>query len=114
MWRRACPVITALLAGGLVLARRRLNDAKAELERQRDEVERQRDELKRQRSELEHECAELERERGALRATQALAAAPHVPGDGIAATSSHEQAEITTTGSDLSWEWEQGALPSDS
>jgi hypothetical protein len=90
MWRRSCPLLTLVLAVGVVFMRRRLREAEAELERARTE-------------------AGARRARVAEPAPAERAAA----GDRVATTGGGEQAEAATT-SELSAEWEQAVPPMDS
>jgi hypothetical protein len=91
MLHRACPLLTIVLAAGLVLTRRRLNEAEAELERIRA---------------------------GGSAPTASVAqsapAQPAATGDEGAATSGGKDGEATTAASDLSAEWEQAVPPMDS
>jgi hypothetical protein len=91
MWRRACPLLTGVIAVGLVLTRRRLSEAKAELDRVRAE-------------------AAATRERAAQ---SGPAEAPATVGE-TATSGGKATAETAAVGSDLSSEWEQAVPPMDS
>ena len=91
MWQRACPLLTAGLAVGLVLATRRLSDAKAELERLRTE-------------------AATARPAGA----QPAATAPAASHGGAHEPQSERPAEVASDAPDISSEWEQAVPPMDS
>jgi len=91
MWRRAWPLLTGVLAVGLVLTRRRLSEAQAELDRVRAKAAATRE------SAAEHGPAET-------------AATVGEPG----ATGGKATAESVTVESDLSSEWEQAVPPMDS
>jgi len=90
MWRRARPLTTAVLAAGLVLMRRRLRKAQAELERLRAELK-----------------------TAATAATEPVPGRPETAGDG-AVTRVGEQTEVAAAVGDLSSEWEQAVPPMDS
>ena len=89
MWRRACPWLTGVLAGALILVGRRLKQVQAELDQIRDEV------------------AAARTAGPEPRSTEAGTAA-----DG-AATAGHEKAP-ELAGEDMSAEWEQAVPPMDS
>jgi hypothetical protein len=91
MWRRAWFLLAGVLAVGLVLTRRRLSEAQAELDRVRAEV-----------------VATQERA-----AQPGLAEAAATVGE-TAMTGGKATAETAAAGSDLSSEWEQAVPPMDS
>ncbi len=91
MWRRACALLIGVLIFGLVLTRRRLRDAEAELDRLRAQTS------------------------GAGKGpTAAVSAEPPATDKGAAPASGGETAEGATVASDMSSEWEQAVPPMDS
>ena len=91
MWRRACPLLTVALAAGLVITRRRLSEAQAELDHLRAVAR-----------------------TPTASATEPVAAKPETTGDGPAATGAVQASEVTAGASELSSEWEQAVPPMDS
>jgi|GEM_PF-2367815 len=91
MWRSACPLLTGIIAIGLVLTKRRLNEAKAELDRVR---------------------AQAAATGG--RADQAGAGEVAGPVGQNAMSADREMAGTAADGPDLSSEWEQAVPPMDS
>ena len=91
MWRRACAPLIGALATGLVLTRRRLSEAEAELERMR--------------------AAASAAGQGGTEPVEIGAA---TTGGAAAAAAGGEAPEVVTVVSDLSSEWEQAVPPMDS
>jgi hypothetical protein len=91
MWGKACPLLTAVLGAGLVLTRRRLSDARAELERMRAEV-------------------------GAsgMSASGPLPPEPAGGSHGVPEPASRPPSETGSGAPDIAWEWEQAVAPMDS
>ena len=91
MWRRACPLLVIITAAGLVLTRRRLNEAQAEIER-----------------------ARVKASAGDGSPKEAVFAEAQATGGRAQATGEATTAEAPTVSSDLSSEWEQAVPPMDS
>ena len=92
MWRRACPLLAVAFAAGLVITRRRLSEAQAELDHLRA----------------------VARSPAAGAAAEPVAAKPETTGDGAAATGAAQASEVAAGAADLSSEWEQAVPPMDS
>jgi hypothetical protein len=90
MWGRACALLIGVLGVGLVLTRRRLDEAEAELDRVRAQAS-----------------------AASKGATAVASVEPQATGGGAAATGG-EPAEGATGASDISSEWEQAVPPMDS
>jgi hypothetical protein len=88
MWNRACALLTAVLAVGLVATRRRLRDAQAELERMRAEA-----------ADARTPAAGPELAAGSV---------------GSQGAESGQPAEVDAGASDMASEWEQAVPPMDS
>jgi len=105
MWRRAYPLLTAVLAVALVLTRRRLSRAQAELERMRAEV------LERMRAEAD--AARMAGAEPVSSSSEPVFPKPTASSDG-AEQSSGGPARVGSDASDISSEWEQAVPPMDS
>jgi hypothetical protein len=92
MWRRACPLLTFAFAAGLVITRRRLSEAQAELDHLRA----------------------VARTPAAGAAAEPVAAKPETTGHGAATTGAVQASEVATSTAELSSEWEQAVPPMDS
>jgi hypothetical protein len=92
MWRRACPLLTVAFAAGLVITRRRLSEAQAEL------------------GHLPGVAGTPAR--GAT--AEPVAPKPETTGDGAATTDAVQPNEVAAGVSELSSEWEQAVPPRDS
>ena len=92
MWRRACPLLTVALAAGLMITRRRLSEAQAELDHLRA----------------------LAKTPVAGAAAKPVAPKPESTGDGSATTGAVQTSEVAGGAAELAFEWEQAVPPMDS
>ena len=92
MWRRACPLVMGVLAAGLVITRRRLSEAQAELDHLRA----------------------VARTPAPGAVAEPVAAKPETAGDGAAKTGAVQASEVAASTAELSSEWEQAVPPMDS